>query len=520
MRGLAVPLLIVASGLAAAETPAPIIDMHLHASPVDANGPPPLGLCAPFTEFPLPRAGESWETRFIAWQKEPPCTDPVWSPETDEALMRQTIVVMQRRNVYGVLSGTPARVRQWSEAAPVRFIAGMGFQLGRDAITPAQMRDLHAAGAFEVLAEVTNQYQGIGPSDPRFDPYLQVAEELDIPVGIHVGTGPPGAPYLGLPNYRAALHSPLTLEDALLRHPKLRVCIMHAGWPMLDDLLAVLWAHPQVYAEVGAIVFALPRPEFHRYLQRIVEAGFGKRIMFGSDQMVWPGLIERGIAAIESASFLTPGQKRDILYENAVRFLRLTDAADAVRARHSGSSRRRTLVAGHDQPGGGGDLDHARAQPMADDHRLADQVWCEPVAVAVERDRGVDDGQLAVDGGVGNHPGCVELCRLQVESDRADGDERARFSFMGSGDGPLSAFVTYDVTSGEILLERRFVLLFLARLAQALGPEGEDHAGEDADEPRRSVDEEVRDELQSPPPTLARSSTRERCSRSTRPEPS
>ena len=36
-----------------------------------------------------------------------------------------------------------------------------------------------------------------------------------------------------------------------------------------------------------------------------------------------------------------------------------------------------------------------------------------------------------------------------LDSSKA-GDERSRFSFMGSGEGPLSAFVTYDVTSGEV----------------------------------------------------------------------
>jgi hypothetical protein len=41
---------------------------------------------------------------------------------------------------------------------------------------------------------------------------------------------------------------------------------------MLDDLLAVLWTHPQVYLDVGLIIWALPRAEFYRYLQRIVEA--------------------------------------------------------------------------------------------------------------------------------------------------------------------------------------------------------------------------------------------------------
>jgi len=46
--------------------------------------------------------------------------------------------------------------------------------------------------------------------------------------------------------------------------------------------------------------------------------------MFGSDQMVWPEVIERSIAVIEEAPFLTESQKRDIFYNNAARFLRLS----------------------------------------------------------------------------------------------------------------------------------------------------------------------------------------------------
>jgi predicted TIM-barrel fold metal-dependent hydrolase len=45
--------------------------------------------------------------------------------------------------------------------------------------------------------------------------------------------------------------------------------------------------------------------------------------MFGSDQVQWPENIGRAVEAIESAEFLTAGQKRDILYYNAARFLRL-----------------------------------------------------------------------------------------------------------------------------------------------------------------------------------------------------
>lgn len=56
---------------------------------------------------------------------------------------------------------------------------------------------------------------------------------------------------------------------------------------------------------------------------RIVKAGFGKRVMFGSDQMVWPQAIPDAIEAIETAEFLSEDQKRDILFGNAARFLRL-----------------------------------------------------------------------------------------------------------------------------------------------------------------------------------------------------
>jgi hypothetical protein len=119
------------------------------------------------------------------------------------------------------------------------------------------------------------------------------------------------------------LSDPLALEDVLVRHPKLRIDVMHAGWPMADRMIALMYAHPQVYVDTGIIDYAFPRAEFHAYLKRLVDAGFEKRIMFGSDQMNWPQAVDAAIEGITSAKFLTPQQKRDILYNNAARFLRL-----------------------------------------------------------------------------------------------------------------------------------------------------------------------------------------------------
>ena len=72
-------------------------------------------------------------------------------------------------------------------------------------MTPASVREQLSSGDFQVFGEVAIQYQGISPGDSIFGPYAAIAEELDIPLAIHVGTGPPGAPYLpGLEKYRAA----------------------------------------------------------------------------------------------------------------------------------------------------------------------------------------------------------------------------------------------------------------------------------------------------------------------------
>lgn len=333
MKSAIIILVIMLAITAHADSELPVIDMHLHALAADAQGPPPLAMCTPMAEFPAWDPAIPYGATFMAMFKNPACEDPVWSPLTDEDLMNETIAAMERRNIYGVLSGTSERVADWMSAAPGRFYAGLGFRLTDESPSPDDLRKLHAADHLDVFAEITNQYAGIVPGDEGMEPYWAMAEELDIPVGIHIGPGPPGVIYLGARAYRARLHSALTLEEVLVNHPGLRVYIMHAGFPLLDDLLAVLYAHPQVYVDVGIIVYAHPRPTFYRYLQAIVEAGFCSRVMFGSDQMVWPGVIERSIKVIEEAPFLSDEQERDILYNNAARFLRLSD--DEI-ARHHG----------------------------------------------------------------------------------------------------------------------------------------------------------------------------------------
>jgi uncharacterized protein len=323
---LLLTLFVSLGAVAQTEKPLPIIDMHLHALPANWNGPPPSGICSPFEHWNVRDPKESGEQYYInTITKNLYCNGTGFnSPSTDDSLIYETVKMLDKYNVYGVTSGTFSMVQKWKKVSPDRIITGLMFSPEMK-ISVEQLRKWFASDSIEVFGEIVGQYNGVTLSDSIMEPYLALAEELDIPISVHVGPGPPGIAYAGAKNYRAKYHSALVIEEALMRHPKLRVIVAHAGWPMIDDMLAVLYTHPQVYVDLGIICYAFPKKEFYGYLQRLVDAGFIKRICFGSDQMIWPQTIEAGIETINNATFLTEEQKRDILYNNAARFLRLTD---------------------------------------------------------------------------------------------------------------------------------------------------------------------------------------------------
>jgi predicted TIM-barrel fold metal-dependent hydrolase len=282
-----------------AQQRAPVIDMHLHADlpPYELAGGTPA-LCRP-----------------------EPCDGTGEATATHAETLEKTLQAMQRYNIVkAFLSGVdPAIVQKWVEAAPGRFVAAP-FILQPGQPDVETLRRAYADGRFAGLGEIATQLTGVPPNAPALEPYFALAEKLDVPVLVHTaGIGP------YLPGFRTAAGNPLLLESVLVRHPRLRLFIENAGFPYRGETIAMMYQYPQLHADLSTMTWVIPRSAFYEYLQAFMDAGLGKRLMFGSDQMRWPEKIGQGIEAIEQAPFLTHEQKRDILYNNAFRFLRLEE---------------------------------------------------------------------------------------------------------------------------------------------------------------------------------------------------
>jgi len=272
----------------------PIIDMHVHAYNHE------LGEMMFGMDHPNPLKNELYK-----------------GVKTPEEQKLQTFKKMDEHNIVLALTSDG---QLWKKENPERIlVSGRNMPLN-------QLKTMANNGELAAIGELNPFYGGITADDPSQEPYFDLAEELGIPIGFHIMPGgPPGGLYhLGMDQIRVKNANPKQLEEVLVSHPKLKVFVMHGGWPYLEDMKAMLYVHPQLYLDVAAIDWVLPKAEFHKFIKGLIDAGFGKRIMFGTDQMVWPETIDIAVDAINSAEFLTFEQKEDIFYNNAAEFLGLS----------------------------------------------------------------------------------------------------------------------------------------------------------------------------------------------------
>ncbi|PZR26932.1 MAG: hypothetical protein DI535_12195 [Citrobacter freundii] len=290
---------LLIAGLAKSQT-RKIVDVHFHIRSAGDYGPVPP---------PNPVSG-----------KQPHAS-------SNEEIYESNIKLLRKYNVVkAISSGTLLRSADFMANDSSRFLPALEFPDHQNNALPdtATFRKLALAKKFVAFGELGLQYEGETLADPKYAPYLAICEQTGIPVLLHTGEAAPNTPYMPCcPKFTINSGRPLLIEPVLIKYPKLKVMLMHMGFPFLEETKAILNVYPQVSVDISVIDWAVPTEEFYSYLRSLLIAGFGDRLMYGSDQMIWEDAIEISINKIEKAPFLSAKQKQAIFYDNAVKFFGL-----------------------------------------------------------------------------------------------------------------------------------------------------------------------------------------------------
>jgi hypothetical protein len=246
------------------------------------------------------------------------------SSKSAEETLAQTIQKMDQHNIsYAVICGTLESLEKYTKADS-RFIPGYQ-DYEEDLIEIKEFEKLIQEGKIKVFGEVMAVYHGRTLNDPIYQPYLKICEQYDIPVAYHSGGSFPNAQHSGWPHYRIAYGDPFLIEDVLVNFPKLKLYLMHAGENFFENTLRMMDGYPNLYVDLGVSLWLHPLTQDYavRFLKSAQKYGFLDRVMFGSDQMIWPDAITQSVDFLNSLDFLTEKEKQDIYYNNAARFLNL-----------------------------------------------------------------------------------------------------------------------------------------------------------------------------------------------------
>ncbi len=240
----------------------------------------------------------------------------------------ETYQLMQRFGIEkAVVSGNLKSLKEWtSKDTENRIIKGIYANHPSELkINPDEFERLYIENKIDVFGEIGAYYSGTTLNDSIWQPYLEVCERLDIPVAVHTGGGDPGGTYTWSPKARLYLSNPLLIEDVLVRYPKLRIYLMHSGEVFHEEALRLMAYYPQVYSDLGAMLWVEPITQRYivEFLKNAKQAGILNRVMYGTDQMLWPGAIEMSVNFLKNLDFLTEKEKQDIFYNNAATFLKI-----------------------------------------------------------------------------------------------------------------------------------------------------------------------------------------------------
>ena len=162
----------------------------------------------------------------------------------------------------------------------------------------------------------------LNPAMQEFDPsgaaamkIYEEAERLDMPIIIHTG--------LTFSNrFSIKYNQPLLYDEIARKHPRLRICLAHMGWPWVLDAVTVAIRNPNVYLDTAGTYAGTPAETIRQIISliptRLIENALGDRLMFGSD---YPRIEENKMFDAISTLSIRRETLQAILGENALAFL-------------------------------------------------------------------------------------------------------------------------------------------------------------------------------------------------------
>lgn len=95
-------------------------------------------------------------------------------------------------------------------------------------------------------------------------PVLEHAERLGVSVMVHMGLSPARDAVLEYGN-------PLAIDEVARAFPDLNLLVCHAGFPWVDDCLAVVGRHENTYMDVSYFIEKVSQKEIHGFLERALQ---------------------------------------------------------------------------------------------------------------------------------------------------------------------------------------------------------------------------------------------------------
>lgn len=170
-------------------------------------------------------------------------------------------------------------IRQLVDAAPDKFIGFAGVD-PLDPEAPDKLQDAFTRLNLKGLNLHTGRHHLL-PSDPRMEPIYEICERYHKPIMFHAGLS-------WEPDTETSYCTPLAFEIVAEKHPKLKICMGHFGWPWVRETAMLMLKYPNVYADTGALYFDNAREFYTQTFTRDIpitwiDRSLRHQVMFGSN---------------------------------------------------------------------------------------------------------------------------------------------------------------------------------------------------------------------------------------------